>query len=789
MAKQSSRELALERRKAQSESGKNSTPMSGAGDNRVRTSADARTTRTNSAAVGSTKNHSKRVANKAFKVSSSATSSSISRQIKKVSQPSRELVLERREALSRRGKSADSSKDRTRVDIEKNISTAVDSVSQKNKSRNCSCDGKDQDSSSTSTPLRSSGPAAKYNPRAGDRRTTTKRRAIQNTSRALVLARREAQSKHGKTAGKQPTSAASVARQGDPDLTSRELSQRVRELRSKSGATGKQRSGVTRPCGPNRNGSKEAAAADAHWKVGVSETTSGQVVTGTQANRSSKTTGNEASTCRSITGTQYLGTEAFETFCQKTPLPSQPSKVSVTNTSHGNKVTGNEVGRSEKVTGDEPGTCKTLTGTEYISANQSNAYCGGLQPSPRKVGQSLTLDGRKVSGVMVGRSANVTGNEAGSNKGLTGDQYLGADPLPEGRPANKVDSFNTLRGAGVTGTNVARSESVTGNEPGSCKRVTGDEYVGQEQYQSFCGGRPEPEAAKVGLSLTNKAQAVSGTLTGRSGLVTGDEPGTCKAITGTPYAGVEQATELCDSRSVDEIQQRTPKKLGTPGARMTGQQPGIGGVMTGAHKGACESLTGTPYIGGDQLVEACGVNAPAGSSQQQNSETTVFATHFSVQSPARAAQVQRDNASGVTGTSYENGSRITGPFDMAVDKITGTEQFRFDNRQRQFKSAPIIDESTTDNSTSRPTSRITGEGQSAGLNITGDDWDRGERVTGTEGVSARRRNPTRPGLMSAMPASDSKRNEELSKPDFLITGSSGNTRDGQLVTFSGGARG
>ena len=27
------------------------------------------------------------------------------------------------------------------------------------------------------------------------------------------------------------------------------------------------------------------------------------------------------------------------------------------------------------------------------------------------------------------------------------------------------------------------------------------------------------------------------------------------------------------------------------------------------------------------------------------------------------------------------------------------------------------------------------------------------------------------------------------KPDFLITGSSGNTRDGQLVTFSGGARG
>jgi hypothetical protein len=58
--------------------------------------------------------------------------------------------------------------------------------------------------------------------------------------------------------------------------------------------------------------------------------------------------------------------------------------VRVTATSHGNRVTGNEVGRSEKVTGDEPGTCKSVTGTEYISANQAAAYCGGVVPSPAK---------------------------------------------------------------------------------------------------------------------------------------------------------------------------------------------------------------------------------------------------------------------------------------------------------------------------------------------------------------------------------------------------------------------
>ncbi len=130
-----------------------------------------------------------------------------------------------------------------------------------------------------------------------------------------------------------------------------------------------------------------------------------------------------------------------------------------------------------------------------------------------------------------------------------------------------------------------------------------------------------PDPAKVGLSITNKTQSVSGTMTGRSPLVTGDEPGTCKAVTGTPYAGLDQANQWCDTPSSSEIEARTPRKLGTPAARLTGQQqlgtpaarltgqqPGIGGKMTGAHKGACEPLTGTPYVGGDQLRDNCGVS-------------------------------------------------------------------------------------------------------------------------------------------------------------------------------------
>ena len=87
----------------------------------------------------------------------------------------------------------------------------------------------------------------------------------------------------------------------------------------------------------------------------------------------------------------------------------------------------------------------------------------------------------------------------------------------------------------------------------------------------------------------------------------------------------------------------------------------------------------------------------------------------------------------------------------------------------------------------QPSSRVTGEGSST--KVTGDDWDRGEHVTGTEGASARRRNPSRPGPMGAMAPFERKRNVHEDWPVSPVTGSNGNTDKGSLITVSGGARG
>ncbi|MDH5233098.1 MAG: carboxysome shell protein, partial [Gammaproteobacteria bacterium] len=82
-----------------------------------------------------------------------------------------------------------------------------------------------------------------------------------------------------------------------------------------------------------------------------------------------------------------------------------------------------------------------------------------------------------------------------------------------------------------------------------------------------------------------------------------------------------------------------------------------------------------------------------------------------------------------------------------------------------------------------------GEGIDTGLKITGDDWDRGDRVTGTEGMSAVKRNLTRRGPVNAMPGVHNKRNEAIDVVESKVTGGSGNTEKGAHITVSGGARG
>lgn len=615
----------------------------------------------------------------------------------------------------------------------------------------------------------------------------------QPEGRQLSQARRRLLAQKGRTALAQTDRARSPverARHLNPDLNGRELAREVRSERSRSGDRGRNKSSA--PSGRQRPAAGGVVGAPS--KVGSSQTAQGQTVTGTQVGRSQRLTGDELSSCRIITGTEYLAADIFREFCQTDMVPN-PSKVAFTKTAAGRPVTGTEVGRSTKVTGNEAGNCTRVTGNEYLPAGQISEFCGiSPQSAPAKITMTQTGGGRQVSGSNIDRPSRVTGTEAGAERATTGTFYT-SPQRPSGEKVSlfkKVGVTSTLRGGQVTGTLLGRNARVTGDEPGSCRQITGDEYIGGEQYQAFCGTVPRPEAPKIGLSETAKGKVVTGTQTGRAGLVTGDEPGTCKVVTGTPYAGIETYREYCAPGAGETAPARGRVGRTMPGMPLTGLQAGIGGKMTGDRKGAYEAITGTPY-GQDQFAQSGGGlgAVPGNPDFPQSLDGTPWAATFSVSTPAREAQRAR-RLSGVTGTRYEQG-HITGPFVMGEGKITGTEEFRFGGPEGAAPVAPSAAPGSAGERPAAPRSNITGEGMDTGLRITGDDWGRNERVTGTEGRSAMQRNPTRRGASVGPTGMMARREAQEKKPaeavPSRVTGSSGNTEKGAMVTVSGGARG
>ena len=403
------------------------------------------------------------------------------------------------------------------------------------------------------------------------------------------------------------------------------------------------------------------------------------------------------------------------------------------------ELTGTKVAHSEKTTGGEVGLCLSVTGTDYMSSEVFSDFCQADSPK--------TL--RNV-------------------------------------PA-KVKTTETFTGSIVTGGGqVGRSNRMTGDEKGSCRNVTGDEYVGREQYDNFCTTKPEPGSAKVSHSHTARGQIISGAKPPRSEFVTGHEAGTCSSVTGTPYLGVEQTLNYCKPQELKVIQARTPVPAGNTGREISGLQPGLSG-LTGAQKGVCQSVSGTAYLGGDEQVNVCGaIPAQVGEGDFPQPLGNAPWGAFSVASPSHASTAldSSDAVSSVTGSVSEQEGRVSGTFSLGKGKVTGgTEQFKYKRREEPSNTSPVI------NAEKDNVSRVTGEGLSTSLKITGDDWDRGDRVTGTEGRSATRRNQTIRGPMSAIPGTAPKRNEDNPPSDSKVTGGSGNTEKGAMITVSGGARG
>lgn len=414
-------------------------------------------------------------------------------------------------------------------------------------------------------------------------------------------------------------------------------------------------------------------------------------------------------------------------------------KVEFGTTLSGNTVSGNQVERTSKVTGTESSTCRPITGTEYIGAEQYAAWCASTPAVGLvKVAVGATSRGQRVSGVDATHD-HVTGTKVAANKAVTGNEYLSVDKLESaGQPWHapaKVGISATRAGMNVSGTEVGRSIKVTGDEHGSCLAISGIQYSGSEQFDSFCDATQQ--AASRALLLSRGARAVSGIGQMTKGKITGAAKGADMVLSGTPYSSTSQ-----------RVSER--------------------GANTNPHP-----LTRVPA---NILRESAVVQLMP---TQQGS--------FSVVAPARSGRsAQQGNASGITGTAYGSTSRVTGPVNLGVGLVSGTPEFR----HQDSAAATMVPARAAEPQAESARNRVSGDGREGGRAITGAAWRHNEHVTGTEGNSTHRNPTIRGAQRSAMPGAAQMK--EVERPELLIskvTGSSGTDMKGSSITYSGGARG
>ena len=609
------------------------------------------------------------------------------------------------------------------------------------------------------------------------------------TGRHMAMQRRVAQSLTGGKAESPRPAGRARARMAVPSAVKVEADQgpSVRPVTGLAAERGKKVTGTESGAGRVITGTEhigpEASTAvyssmpaPTPGRISVREPNREHTVTGISMNRSDKMTGDEPGSARTITGTgRVLSADGR----------AAPEKVVLTHTSQGKLVTGTGVGLIGKTTGDEPGACRVVTGTEYMSTEAFKACNIAVPQGPRKVSVMSSRDQQAISGSDVGRSAKVTGDEPGSCRNITGSQYYVTDATLCGTTGpRKVSVMHTLSGRTLTGSELGRTAKMTGDEMGSCKAVTGTEYIGADQQATVCGTTtPVAPVEKVAVDQTWRGQPVTGSYIGRSSKVTGDEQGGCAPISGTPYIGRGQYKRFCETPAVQEQEALTPSSAMIPATAVTGDRPGGGGsVMTGDERGACEIVSGTPYLGADNTSTRCATSSrfvERASAWVEPAQPPAPAD-FSITTPARAAQ--KKEYGGVTGAGYSS-ERITGPVNKAAGLITGTPEFRHRD---------AVDTVAEQEEAASAAHRLTGEGSQAGRSITGDAWSAMSRVTGTEGTSSQARNPSERGKPRGMGMNATlfrDKAERTPAPESRITGSAGSTGGGAVVTLSGGARG
>ncbi len=534
----------------------------------------------------------------------------------------------------------------------------------------------------------------------------------------------------------------------DYDCTGASCRQQARARRAMLSVHGRGTAPAAAPSRPPRQGRLQYAP-----KVVESVTQARQSVTGLRIGRGSHVTGVDAGASMPVSGTQYIGADGGAVARSTGP------KVGFTRTPKGGVVSGSLVRSNVSITGDEAGGTVTITGeaeqrTEDDLTPRGDDHAFVSAQFQRQVDPH----GHSVFGTNLGRTARHIGSRERSRE----------TPLE-----------STEAGLAITGSAVGRSTRVTGDEEGACRHLTGDQYLSPARAEAECGGtgggtapgarfagaRRDPvTGGKVSVAATWGRQRITGPNVEHNPAVTGDAPGSCALITGTPYQGPNTMQGWCDPEAAQAAEQHLPSQAAT--SPVTGDTPMTVEHVTGTARGAARSITGTPYY------------RDSGTAPAAADPVAALDERFSVHSPQRAAHLRAERAAA---EKPDGASRITGSFAVGGKNVTGNLEFAFKPRLARDTDAKPAH------------TRLTGEGRTSGTRISGYDWADRKNVTGTEGLTAvlrnaSERNGSKPQAFAGAARLKAPTVKEDNKPN--VTGMVGwSSKSAAKVTLSGGAHG
>jgi hypothetical protein len=229
----------------------------------------------------------------------------------------------------------------------------------------------------------------------------------------------------------------------------------------------------------------------------LESTEAGLAITGSAIGRATRVTGDEDGACRHVTGNQYLSPARAQSECGGSGGGTAPAmkpdgarrdpvtgtKVGVSPTWGGQRITGPNVEHHPRVTGDAPGSCQVITGTHYQGPRTVQGWC---EPAAGEAAEQL-LPRRPSAATVTGdapmHDESVTGTARGATRTLTGTPYY-RDPgdsdaatIPQD-PIAAVDAGFSVRSPQRTAHLLAEralaASTVDGAAvPGAAGRITG----------------------------------------------------------------------------------------------------------------------------------------------------------------------------------------------------------------------------------------------------------------------------------------------------------------------------